>query len=174
VASRSGVVVLVLFGLAAVAIAGNDGDIDIGGDGDFDWTPENGDDDGGESSLPACDGIVVVSTAGGSASVPGEGGIFSSDSARCTLREGGGGDGDAIALLQTALAQCNGQSVVVDGDFGPQTTSALQQVQRANGLTADGVYGPATLQAMRWPGAATSGDAGCMSGASPDAVLEDG
>ncbi len=36
-----------------------------------------------------------------------------------------------------------------DGEFGPGTESALEAFQSANGLTADGIVGPQTWQALR-------------------------
>ena len=54
-----------------------------------------------------------------------------------TLRRGM--KGDDVKRLQKALG------IGADGDFGFGTDSALKKWQRANGLTADGIAGPATL-----------------------------
>jgi hypothetical protein len=159
--------VLVLFGIAAVASAdsscgaGDGTDADADGDFDLDFS-----DDG----LAACDGVVVVRTASGTAAVPGDTSLFGSDeSPNCGLREGGGDD-EAIEALQNALVLCNGQSLAVDGDYGSDTTSAVTNVQRQHGITADGAYGPATLQVMGWPG---SGGSGCVTGVTPAAEVVD-
>lgn len=55
--------------------------------------------------------------------------------------------GDDVARWQLFLL---GQSLligVVDGIFGPQTERATKAFQRAQGLTADGIVGPATIGA---------------------------
>jgi peptidoglycan hydrolase-like protein with peptidoglycan-binding domain/GH24 family phage-related lysozyme (muramidase) len=51
--------------------------------------------------------------------------------------------GEEVQWLQNALAR-NGQSIVPDGVFGPQTEWAVKQFQAVNNLLADGVVGPAT------------------------------
>ena len=147
-----GIGVLVLFGLAALASTDSGCDIGNGGDGDFDF----------DSDAPTCDGGVVVETASGNAQVPGSTSLGSDDSANCVMREGSGGD-EAILVLQGALARCNGQSVGLDGEYGPQTTQAVMNVQQQHGVTADGAYGPATLEVMGWP---STGSGGCVSGVS--------
>jgi peptidoglycan hydrolase-like protein with peptidoglycan-binding domain len=38
----------------------------------------------------------------------------------------------------------------VDGIFGSNTQLKLKSAQRSAGVTADGVYGPNTRNAMRW------------------------
>ena len=53
------------------------------------------------------------------------------------LRKGSKGDG--VKLMQEALG------IGADGDFGPGTERALKTWQAENGLTADGIAGPATL-----------------------------
>lgn len=153
-ASRSGIAVLVVFGLAALAFAdsscGPGGGAETGGNIDL-----NGD------GAPTCDGVVVVETASGNAQVPGDTSLIGSDdSANCVMREGSGDDG-AILVLQTALVRCNGQNLTVDGDYGAQTTQAVMNVQQQHGITADGAYGPATLEVMGWPG---TGSSGCVTG----------
>ena len=50
-----------------------------------------------------------------------------------------GSTGDLVKQLQTKLGVGN------DGTFGPGTEKALKAWQQANGLTADGIAGPATL-----------------------------
>lgn len=153
-ASRSGIAVLVVFGLAALAFTdsscGPSGGAE--GDGNFDF---NG------GGAPTCDGVVVVETASGNAQVPGDTSVIGSDdSANCVMREGSG-DEKAVLVLQTALARCNGQNPGVDGAYGPQTTQAVMNVQQRHNITADGAYGPATLEVMSWPG---TGSSGCVTG----------
>lgn len=48
---------------------------------------------------------------------------------------------------QTFFATCR-PSVTIDGDFGPMTTTATECFQRSLGLSADGVVGPSTFNAM--------------------------
>lgn len=56
------------------------------------------------------------------------------------LRKGCKGDG--VKLMQEALG------VGADGDFGPGTERALKAWQTANGLVADGIAGPKTLEKL--------------------------
>jgi hypothetical protein len=151
VASKAvGIGVLVLFGLAAIASTDSGCDIGNGNDGDFDF----------DSDAPTCDGVVVVETASGNAQVPGNTSLIGSDDAgNCVMREGSGDD-EAILVLQSALVRCNGQSLAVDGDYGPATTQAVMNVQQQHGVTSDGAYGPATLEVMGWP---STGSGGCVS-----------
>jgi len=72
---------------------------------------------------------------------------------RATLRSRSGGRvtvrsrGSAVATLQRALG------ITADGIFGPATKAAVKRFQRRRGLTADGVVGPATWAALGHPGA---------------------
>ena len=50
--------------------------------------------------------------------------------------------------------------------YGPQTAGAVADVQRRAGITADGEYGPSTLQVMSWPTTSDSGVTRCVKGAS--------
>ena len=159
-ASKAGIAVLVLFGLAALASTDSGCDVGNGGDGDFDF----------DDSASTCDGVVVVETASGNAQVPGNtSALGSDDSANCVMRVGSGGD-EAILVLQTALIRCNGQSLTVDGDYGAETAEAVMNVQQQHGVTADGSYGPATLEVMGWP---STGAGGCVSGVSAGSTVID-
>jgi hypothetical protein len=55
--------------------------------------------------------------------------------------------GDLVVWAQEHLISA-GYSIPVDGGFGPQTLSAVQAFQTAQGLSADGVIGPATWLAL--------------------------
>ena len=56
------------------------------------------------------------------------------------LRKGCKGEG--VKLMQEALG------IGADGDFGPGTERALKEWQAANGLVADGIAGPKTLEKL--------------------------
>lgn len=62
------------------------------------------------------------------------------------LREGS--TGDQVIELQARLKELGFDPGVVDGDFGPKTTSAVHDFQQSEGLDADGVAGPQTLAAL--------------------------
>jgi peptidoglycan hydrolase-like protein with peptidoglycan-binding domain len=162
-----GVLILVLFGLLALASA--NGCESIEGDGDFDFGVSDEANASGDTSasdgLPTCDGVVVIDVASEPVRVPGDTDLFSSASSTCGMSVGRGGD-DAVAVLQDALARCNREGVTVDGEYGAQTAGAVMDVQQRAGITADGQYGPATLQVMRWPTTSTSGGTDCVTGAS--------
>ena len=57
--------------------------------------------------------------------------------------------GVQVKRLQHALLQLGYAVGAVDGDYGSSTEAALTSFQKAAGLTADGVLGPATLQALK-------------------------
>lgn len=56
--------------------------------------------------------------------------------------------GDDVSDLQRRLSALGFNVGKVDGLFGPETAHALSHFQRAAGLAADGIGGPATLAAM--------------------------
>jgi peptidoglycan hydrolase-like protein with peptidoglycan-binding domain len=58
-----------------------------------------------------------------------------------------GATGPAVKDLQLLLNQ-NGASLDADGKFGPNTTKAVKDFQAKAGLTADGVVGPKTWDAL--------------------------
>lgn len=61
-----------------------------------------------------------------------------------------GSQGQAVRELQTLLGR-HGYAVTVDGDFGPQTATAVRAFQKAKGLVVDGVVGPQTWGALLQP-----------------------
>jgi len=68
--------------------------------------------------------------------------------------------GHDVRVLQDYLSR-GGVSTPVDGVFGPGTARNVKRFQRAHGLTADGVVGPATVQTLRNLGeGGSAGDTG--------------
>ena len=59
-----------------------------------------------------------------------------------------GSRGNEVIQIQTKLKRWGYYNGVVDGIYGSKTLSAVKYFQRKNGLTQDGVAGPATLRAM--------------------------
>ena len=59
-----------------------------------------------------------------------------------------GSTGEAVRTIQTKLKNWGYYTGAVDGIYGSATTEAVRYFQRTNGLTADGVVGPATLKAL--------------------------
>ena len=59
-----------------------------------------------------------------------------------------GSRGDEVKQIQTKLKNWGYYSGSVDGIYGSATLSAVKYFQRKNGLTADGIAGTKTLQAL--------------------------
>ena len=59
-----------------------------------------------------------------------------------------GSRGNEVTQIQTKLKRWGYYSGTVDGIYGSKTVSAVKYFQRKNGLTADGIAGPATLSAL--------------------------
>lgn len=59
-----------------------------------------------------------------------------------------GSKGATVKTIQTKLKRWGYLTGTVDGVFGAQTKAAVIRFQRKNGLTADGIVGPATAKAM--------------------------
>lgn len=76
-----------------------------------------------------------------------------------TLRVGS--RGEQVKTLQTKLKRWGYYTGSVDGIFGSGTKAAVVYFQKANGLTPDGVVGPATAKAL---GMSTGGSSGGSSG----------
>jgi peptidoglycan hydrolase-like protein with peptidoglycan-binding domain len=55
--------------------------------------------------------------------------------------------GAVVEFLQTQLSS-KGYDLTSDGAFGPQTLKSVKLFQASNGLTVDGVVGPATWTAL--------------------------
>ncbi|MDY4138006.1 MAG: peptidoglycan-binding protein [Eubacteriales bacterium] len=72
-----------------------------------------------------------------------------------TLRKGD--VSDAVVLMQQRLISLGYLAGKADGNFGVLTYKALQEFQKANGLTVDGIAGKQTLTALSSANAASSG-----------------
>lgn len=59
-----------------------------------------------------------------------------------------GSRGTEVTQIQTKLKRWGYYTGSVDGIYGSKTVEAVKYFQRKNGLTADGIAGPATLKAM--------------------------
>lgn len=59
-----------------------------------------------------------------------------------------GSTGEEVRQIQTKLKNWGYFNDKIDGIYGPKTRDAVIYFQKKNGLTADGIAGPATLKAM--------------------------
>ena len=59
-----------------------------------------------------------------------------------------GSRGNEVTQIQTKLKRWGYYNGSIDGIYGSKTVEAVKYFQRKNGLTADGVAGPATLKKM--------------------------
>jgi N-acetylmuramoyl-L-alanine amidase len=71
-----------------------------------------------------------------------------------------GDSGSTVTTIQTKLKRWGYYSGSVDGIYGSATKSAVKYFQRSNGLTADGVCGPATLTALGISSTSSSSSSG--------------
>ena len=71
-----------------------------------------------------------------------------------------GSTGDEVIQLQSKLKSLGFDFGNVDGDFGPKTTAAVIAFQKSKGLTADGVVGQQSLEALGLAFAAPSAGPG--------------
>lgn len=58
------------------------------------------------------------------------------------------GASDNICYILQAGLFCNGYNLDVDGIYGSGTATAVRSFQSANGLSADGIAGPNTFEAL--------------------------
>ena len=75
-----------------------------------------------------------------------------------------GSTGSEVRQIQTKLKNWGYYSGDVDGIYGTRTKNAVISFQRKNGLTADGIAGPATLAAMGIASSGSSGGGGYATG----------
>lgn len=75
-----------------------------------------------------------------------------------------GSTGSEVRQIQTRLKNWGYYAGSVDGIYGTQTKNAVIYFQRKNGLSADGIAGPATLSALGLPAGGSGGGAGGYSG----------
>jgi peptidoglycan L-alanyl-D-glutamate endopeptidase CwlK len=68
-----------------------------------------------------------------------------------------GSSGPDVTALQTRLKSLGFDPHGVDGNFGPGTKAALIAFQKSKGLTADGLAGPQTMNALQLGGATPAG-----------------
>ena len=64
-----------------------------------------------------------------------------------------GSNGYLVTELQKRLTELGYYSGAIDGDFGPGTEAAVKAFQAQSGLTADGIAGAYTQQALYSPDA---------------------
>jgi peptidoglycan hydrolase-like protein with peptidoglycan-binding domain len=60
-----------------------------------------------------------------------------------------GDTGAQVTVLQRALASLGYSGGKADGQYGPATKDAVVRFQHSVALVADGILGPATLQALK-------------------------
>ena len=60
----------------------------------------------------------------------------------------GGSTGDTVVTIQKKLIRWGYLDGEADGIYGSRTAAAIRRFQSANGLTVDGIAGPATLAAL--------------------------
>lgn len=68
-----------------------------------------------------------------------------------------GSQGDEVTQIQTKLKDMGLYTGNIDGIFGSNTQKAVKQFQSNNGLAADGIAGPKTLDALGITSLGTSG-----------------
>ena len=68
-----------------------------------------------------------------------------------------GSRGSEVTQIQTKLKRWGYYNGNIDGIYGTQTLEAVKYFQRKNGLTVDGIAGPATLAAMGITSSSSSG-----------------
>ena len=77
-----------------------------------------------------------------------------------------GDTGEAVKNLQYRLKELGYYSASRDGVYGSQTRTAVMAFQTRNGLTVDGIAGPATLKKLNSSSAIKAGSTGSTTGGS--------
>ena len=72
--------------------------------------------------------------------------VLAQQAQAATYRQGS--TGEQVRVIQSKLKNWGYYDGSVDGVFGSQTAQAVKYFQRKNGLTPDGIVGPATLRAL--------------------------
>lgn len=72
--------------------------------------------------------------------------LITSDNVDATSKYGS--NGNEVIQIQTKLKRWGYYTGSIDGIYGSKTVEAVKYFQRKNGLTQDGIAGPATLKAM--------------------------
>jgi len=85
-----------------------------------------------------------------------------------------GNSGNQVKLLQKRLKELGYYTTSVDGDYGYRTIKAVSDFQKNNGLTVDGVAGPATLAKVVSPSAKKAGEGTADNTTNNDTTLEKG
>jgi N-acetylmuramoyl-L-alanine amidase len=80
---------------------------------------------------------------------------FSNDESYALSRYGS--SGSEVTQIQTKLKRWGYYTGSIDGVYGSKTVAAVKWFQSKNGLTADGIAGPATLAAMGITSSSSSG-----------------
>ena len=81
---------------------------------------------------------------------------FTAGGALAQSHSGTGGAAAVRSAGSTTVALQRALGITADGLYGPQTRAAVRRFQRAHGLVVDGVAGPATLGALGVSGASAS------------------
>ncbi|KAH8898742.1 hypothetical protein GQ53DRAFT_359564 [Thozetella sp. PMI_491] len=73
-----------------------------------------------------------------------------------------GAEGSGVRSLQTALNECYGKSLDVDGDYGAKTKAAVKSMQGKIGASADGIWGSETGSLMKFYASSSGGGYKCV------------
>ena len=79
-----------------------------------------------------------------------------------------GSSGEQVKRIQTKLKNWGYYDGAADGIYGSRTVAAVKYFQRSNGLTADGICGPATLRALGMQDQVSGGGGAPAQGATSD------
>lgn len=82
-----------------------------------------------------------------------------------------GSKGQKVKEVQTRLKNWGYYTGSVDGIYGPKTVAAVKYFQRKNGLTADGIVGPATAKKIGISLGGSTSSSGSSSANSNDVYL---